>query len=116
MIAWNNNSIFMDFKIDAELCDLWNKRSIINTNEIITMQKVWLITGSSRGFGRSLAEAVLAKGDQLVATARKTEQLADLAERYSNQVRLVRLDVTQYDQAETASKLHSIRSADWTFL
>lgn len=68
------------------------------------MSKVWLITGSSRGFGRSLAEAVLAKGDQLVATARKTEQLADLAERYGSRVRLVQLDVTRYDQAEAAIK------------
>ncbi|WP_276316314.1 SDR family NAD(P)-dependent oxidoreductase [Paenibacillus artemisiicola] len=69
------------------------------------MQKVWLITGSSRGFGRSLAEAVLAKGERLVATARKTEQLADLAERYGDQVRLVTLDVNQYDQAKSAIKV-----------
>ena len=34
------------------------------------MSKVWLITGSSRGLGRALAEAVLASGDQVVATAR----------------------------------------------
>ncbi|MBA2937147.1 SDR family NAD(P)-dependent oxidoreductase [Paenibacillus sp. CGMCC 1.16610] len=69
------------------------------------MQKVWLITGSSRGFGRSLAEAVLAKGDRLVATARKTEQLADLADKYGNQVRIVQLDVNKYDQAEAAIKV-----------
>ncbi|MDR6552717.1 oxidoreductase [Paenibacillus qinlingensis] len=66
------------------------------------MSKVWLITGSSRGFGRSLAEAVLAKGDQLVATARNTEQLADLSARYGDQVRIVKLDVNRYDQAEAA--------------
>ncbi|OAS15411.1 oxidoreductase [Paenibacillus oryzisoli] len=69
------------------------------------MQKVWLITGSSRGFGRSLAEAVLANGDRLVATARKTEQLADLADKYGSQVRIVQLDVTKYDQAEAAIKV-----------
>jgi len=28
----------------------------------IPMSKVWLITGSSRGLGRALAEAVLAEG------------------------------------------------------
>ena len=33
-------------------------------------KKVWLITGSSSGFGRALAEAVLQHGDYLVATAR----------------------------------------------
>jgi hypothetical protein len=32
--------------------------------------EAWLITGSSRGFGRSLAEAVLSAGDNLVATTR----------------------------------------------
>jgi NAD(P)-dependent dehydrogenase (short-subunit alcohol dehydrogenase family) len=35
------------------------------------MAKVWLITGSSRGLGRELAEAVLSAGHQLVATARR---------------------------------------------
>ncbi|WP_435171942.1 oxidoreductase [Paenibacillus glycanilyticus] len=66
------------------------------------MSKVWFITGSSRGFGRSLAEAVLANGDQLVATARRPEQLADLEARFGNRVRLVPLDVTSYEQAEAA--------------
>ncbi|MZQ83061.1 SDR family NAD(P)-dependent oxidoreductase [Paenibacillus sp. 5J-6] len=66
------------------------------------MSKVWLITGSSRGFGRSLAEAVLAKGDQLVATARNTEQIADLAARYGHQVRIVQLDVNKFEEAEAA--------------
>nr|WP_040447582.1 hypothetical protein [Ktedonobacter racemifer] len=46
------------------------------------MSKVWLITGSSLGFGRTLAEAVLAHGDQLVATARNPQQLADLRAKY----------------------------------
>ena len=35
------------------------------------MAKTWLITGCSSGFGKELTEAVLARGDQLVATARK---------------------------------------------
>jgi NAD(P)-dependent dehydrogenase (short-subunit alcohol dehydrogenase family) len=66
------------------------------------MSKVWLITGSSRGFGRNLAEAVLEQGDQLIATARKTEQLADLVERYGDQIRAVTLDVTSPEQAQSA--------------
>lgn len=66
------------------------------------MAKVWLITGSSRGFGRSLAEAVLASGDRLVATARKPEQLADLVEQYGDQVRTFALDVTDPGQAQAA--------------
>jgi hypothetical protein len=39
-------------------------------------QKVWFITGSSKGFGRTWAEAALARGDNVVATARNPEALA----------------------------------------
>ena len=66
------------------------------------MSKVWLITGSSRGFGRSLAEAVLAHGDLLVATARNPERLSDLVTQYGEQVRAVPLDVTKPEQARAA--------------
>ena len=58
------------------------------------MAKVWLITGSSRGLGRALADAVLAAGHKLVATARNPAQLADLVERHGDQVRTLALDVT----------------------
>jgi NAD(P)-dependent dehydrogenase (short-subunit alcohol dehydrogenase family) len=66
------------------------------------MRKTWLITGSSRGLGRAVAEAVLAGGGQLVATARRPEQLADLADRYAERVRTVALDVTDRSQADDA--------------
>jgi NAD(P)-dependent dehydrogenase (short-subunit alcohol dehydrogenase family) len=68
------------------------------------MSKVWLITGSSRGLGRSLAEAVLAQqnGDRLVATARHPEQLADLVTQYGDAVRTVALDVTNAEQTRAA--------------
>lgn len=56
--------------------------------------KVWLITGSSTGFGRSLTEAVLKHGDRVVATARKPEQLNDLVEQYPETAKAFRLDVT----------------------
>jgi NAD(P)-dependent dehydrogenase (short-subunit alcohol dehydrogenase family) len=66
------------------------------------MAKVWLITGSSRGLGRALAEAVLAAGDKLVATARTPAQLADLVDRFGDQVRSVTLDVTHERAAVNA--------------
>jgi NAD(P)-dependent dehydrogenase (short-subunit alcohol dehydrogenase family) len=69
------------------------------------MAKAWLITGSSRGLGRALAEAVLAAGDDLVATARNTSGLEDLADRYPAQVILWPLDVTDYLAAEAAVNL-----------
>src|SRR5882724_12500510 len=68
------------------------------------MSKVWLITGSSRGLGRALAEAVLAEGHNLVATARNPAQLADLVESYGDQVRAVALDVTDARAAGNAIK------------
>jgi NAD(P)-dependent dehydrogenase (short-subunit alcohol dehydrogenase family) len=74
------------------------------------MAKTWLVTGSSRGLGRKLAEAVLAAGDNLVATARKPEQLDDLVKRYGNRVRAVALDVTD----EAAAK-HAVAAAVETF-
>lgn len=73
-----------------------------NLEKEVLMPKVWLITGSSRGLGRALAEAVLAAGDKLVATARNPEQLADLVERYGDQVRTVALDVTNEQAASHA--------------
>lgn len=66
------------------------------------MSKVWLITGSSRGLGLSLAKAVLAAGHRLVATARKPEQLKELVEQYGEQVRAVALDVTDPAAARAA--------------
>ncbi len=64
--------------------------------------KVWFITGSSTGFGRSLTEAVLKHGDCVIATARKPEQLQDLVERYPNTVKPLRLDITNLDEVHSA--------------
>ncbi|MCF6404212.1 oxidoreductase [Chitinophaga filiformis] len=62
------------------------------------MAKVWFITGSSRGLGRSLTAAVLAKGDKVAATARNPEQLKDLATQYPGQILALQLDVTDRQQ------------------
>jgi NAD(P)-dependent dehydrogenase (short-subunit alcohol dehydrogenase family) len=66
------------------------------------MSKVFLVTGSSRGLGREIAEAVLAAGHQLVATARTPAQLDDLVERYGSDIRAVALDVTDPAAAHAA--------------
>ncbi len=66
------------------------------------MAKVWFITGSSRGLGRSLVEAVLKDGGTAVATARNPEQLSDLKEQYPDQLSLVKLDVTDKMQIRSA--------------
>lgn len=58
------------------------------------MSKTWLITGSASGIGRSTAELVLARGENLIATARNIDRLVDLARRYEEQVELIEVDVT----------------------
>lgn len=58
----------------------------------------WFITGSSRGFGRNLAIAALEAGDNVVATARRPEQLDDLAEKYGDRLLPAALDVTDRHQ------------------
>jgi NAD(P)-dependent dehydrogenase (short-subunit alcohol dehydrogenase family) len=64
--------------------------------------QTWFITGSSRGFGRALTAAALEAGDQVVATARKPEQLDDLVQQYGNRVLPVALDVTDRPAAVAA--------------
>ena len=66
------------------------------------MTKVWFITGSSRGLGKSLTEAVLATGNKVVATARNPEQLKDLEEKYPNQMLALQLDVSEKSQIHSA--------------
>jgi NAD(P)-dependent dehydrogenase (short-subunit alcohol dehydrogenase family) len=68
-------------------------------------QKVWMVTGSSRGLGRALAEEILAQGDKLVATARNPEDLAPLAEKYGDAVCAVSVDVREPKQVEAAVQL-----------
>jgi NAD(P)-dependent dehydrogenase (short-subunit alcohol dehydrogenase family) len=66
------------------------------------MPQVFFLTGSSRGLGRQIAEAILAAGHHLVATARRPDSLADLADRYGSQILPVALDVTDPKAATAA--------------
>jgi NAD(P)-dependent dehydrogenase (short-subunit alcohol dehydrogenase family) len=66
--------------------------------------KVWFITGTSKGFGRVWAEAALARGDRVAATARNVKSLAPLVERYGSQVAALALDVTDKAAVESAVK------------
>ena len=62
--------------------------------------KVWFITGASRGFGRIWADAALRRGDKVAATARKLSGIADLKEKYGENVLTLELDVTKPDQVK----------------
>ncbi|MFE2458417.1 oxidoreductase [Streptomyces sp. NPDC059402] len=68
------------------------------------MNKVWLITGASSGFGRALAEAALADGDVVVGAARRPEALDDLVAAHPDQMEALRLDV-----ADTAAAGDAVR-------
>jgi NAD(P)-dependent dehydrogenase (short-subunit alcohol dehydrogenase family) len=59
--------------------------------------RTWFITGASRGFGRSFAQAALAAGDRVAATARDTSSLEDLVAEHGDAVLPVELDVTDRD-------------------
>lgn len=72
------------------------------TNVASRTEKIWFITGSSRGFGRIWTEAALKRGDKVAATARKLESIADLKEKYGENVLTLKLDVTQPDQVKSA--------------
>jgi NAD(P)-dependent dehydrogenase (short-subunit alcohol dehydrogenase family) len=69
---------------------------------------VCLVTGASVGFGRSITEYVLSKGDVVVATMRKPEAVADLTKKYdSSKLLALRLDVTKPEEIAAAfSKAH----------
>jgi NAD(P)-dependent dehydrogenase (short-subunit alcohol dehydrogenase family) len=64
------------------------------------MSRVWLITGGTSGFGRAITEAAVAAGDVVVATARRTATLDDLAGAYPDQVEVRPLDVTDLTAVE----------------
>jgi len=63
---------------------------------------VFFLTGSSRGLGRAIADAVLAAGHRLVATARNPESLDALVAAHPDRVLALALDVTDPAAAEAA--------------
>src|ERR1700750_3149299 len=70
--------------------------------------RTWYLTGASRGRGAHWAEAILAHGDRLTATARDARVLRPLVDRYGDQVLALELDVTDTaavnDAVSTAEK------------
>jgi NAD(P)-dependent dehydrogenase (short-subunit alcohol dehydrogenase family) len=64
--------------------------------------KVWFITGTSKGFGRVWAQAALARGDRVAASARDAKTLEPLVKRYGDQVAAITLDVTDKAAVDAA--------------
>ena len=75
---------------------------MVQQDETIRGNKVWFITGASRGFGRVWADAALKRGDKVAATARTLASIAGLKEKYGANVLTLEMDVTRPDQVKTA--------------
>jgi len=72
----------------------------INKNSSETgNNKVIIITGASRGFGKLWAEAFLQRGDKVAATARNLEHLNDLVEKYPESILPIKLDVNSREES-----------------
>ena len=66
--------------------------------------KVWFITGASKGFGREWTIAALERGDKVAATARSTDTLDDLVQKYGDAILPLQLDVNDHDADFAAVK------------
>ena len=71
------------------------------------MTKTWFITGTSSGFGRSLTEQLLERGDRVAATLRTPSRIDDLVERYGDRLWVRALDVTD------TARLRTVVDAAW---
>ena len=65
-------------------------------------KRTWIITGCSTGFGRALAEQLLARGESVVATARRPETLAGLVAPHGDRALALPLDITDADSIARA--------------
>ena len=65
-------------------------------------QKNWFITGASSGFGESLAQLLLAKGDKVAATFRKQEQADEFTQKAGDLGVGIVLDVSDVDRVPGA--------------
>ncbi|NVM88260.1 NAD(P)-dependent dehydrogenase (short-subunit alcohol dehydrogenase family) [Variovorax sp. SG517] len=71
-------------------------------NTVSQIRKTWFITGAASGFGHAFAEHALARGHNVVATARDASRLADLVALAPDRVLATPLDVDVAGAAEAA--------------
>lgn len=66
------------------------------------MDKVWLITGCSTGFGRELAKNVLERGYKAIITSRNVDDVKDIVASYEETALALSLDVTKQEDIDAA--------------
>ncbi|GJE91655.1 NAD(P)-binding protein [Phanerochaete sordida] len=71
--------------------------------------RVWLVTGSSSGFGLAMCKHALARGDKVVATLRTPSALDALAAQHSEQLLIAQVDVTRADEVAAAFRAAKAR-------
>jgi NAD(P)-dependent dehydrogenase (short-subunit alcohol dehydrogenase family) len=98
---WAGSSrMLCDWSLDRNLSQI--KISVSAAAWENVMSKVWLITGASRGLGRAFTEEAVKAGHRVVATARNTSDLAEVASKFGKNVLILPLDVTSEAQAKSA--------------
>src|ERR1700756_3442273 len=65
--------------------------------------KIWIITGAARGFGRQISNAVLATGDIVIATVRSRPEELKAQLGYHPNLHVAILDITDEDQARNVA-------------
>ncbi|PIB35691.1 short-chain dehydrogenase/reductase [Reichenbachiella sp. 5M10] len=65
-------------------------------------QKVWFITGASKGMGLEITKAVLSNGDKVIATSRNTDTLIEKIEEHEGNLLPIKLDITNEKEVEHA--------------
>lgn len=70
--------------------------------------RTWFITGANRGLGLEVARAALDAGDNVVATARKPDEIENALEGFADKLQTIPLDVTDHKAiAEAVSVAHA---------
>lgn len=70
--------------------------------------RTWFVSGANRGLGLEIARAALEAGDQVVATARRPEQITERLEGFGDRLLPVALDVT--DRLMIAQSVEAAKS------
>lgn len=71
------------------------------------IDRVWFVTGASKGIGRHVTEAVLDQGGRIIAGSRSPEQLARWAADQGVQDRVVSVEVDVTDESSVAAGVRS---------